>query len=125
MRLLLDTHVAVWWFNDPAKVRPDARDALEDASNEALLSAASVWEAALKQASGRLNLPIRLDDLARSGGLVELAISWEHSRAAAELPRLHGDPFDRMLVAQALLENLVLVTRDRAVAPYDVATMPA
>ena len=125
MRLLLDTHVAVWWFNDPRKVRADARAALEDSSSEAFLSAASVWEAGLKQATGRLNLPRQLDDLGRSGGLIELPISWDHARVAAELPRLHGDPFDRMLVAQALLEGLVLVTRDLLVTQYDVATMPA
>jgi len=125
VRLLLDTHVAVWWFNDPRKVRADARAALEDSSSEAFLSAASVWEAGLKQATGRLDLPIQLDDLGRSGGLIELPISWDHARVAAELPRLHGDPFDRMLVAQALLEGLVLVTRDLLVTQYDVATMPA
>lgn len=125
MRLLLDTHVAVWWFNDLARVRPDARVALEDPSNDALLSAASVWEAGLKQATGRLDLPIHLDDLGRSGGLIELPISWEHARAAAELPRLHGDPFDRILVAQAMLEDLVLLTRDPRIREYDVATMPA
>ena len=125
MRLLLDTRIAVWWFNDPAKVRPDARVALEDPSNEALLSAASVWEAGLKQATGRLDLPIKLDDLARSAGLIELPIAWEHARVAAELPRLHGDPFDRMLVAQAVLQDLVILTRDPLIREYDVATMPA
>ncbi len=125
MRLLLDTHVAVWWFNDPGKVRTDARAALEDSSNEAFLSAASVWEAGLKQTTGRLDLPRQLDDLGRSGGFVELPISWAHARVAAELPRLHGDPFDRMLVAQAVLEDLVIVTRDSLIRQYPVATMPA
>lgn len=125
MKLLLDTHVAVWWFNDPANVRPDARAALEDSSNDALLSAASIWEAGLKQASGRLDLPVRLDDLGRRAGLIQLSISWEHARVAVGLPRLHRDPFDRVLVAQALLEGLVLVTRDSAITQYDVATMPA
>ena len=125
MRLLLDTHVAVWWFNDPTKVRPDARSVLEDSANDAFLSSASVWETGLKQATGRLDLPRQLDDLGRSEGLIELAISWEHARTAAALPRLHGDPFDRMLVAQALIEDLVVLTRDPLVQQYDVATMPA
>ena len=125
MRLLLDTHVAVWWFNDPSQVRPEARGALEDSSNDTLLSAASVWEAGLKQVTGKLEVPLSLGESARRWGLLELSISWEHAKLAAELPPLHGDPFDRMLVAQALVEELVLVTRDRAVAQYDVATMPA
>ena len=125
MRLLLDTHVALWWFNDPTRVRPAALEAIEDGANEAILSAASVWEAGIKQSVGRLTPPRSLAESARLRGLSELRVSWEHATLAADLPLLHGDPFDRMLVAQAVAEDLVLVTRDPLVQQYDVATMPA
>jgi PIN domain nuclease of toxin-antitoxin system len=125
VRLLLDTHVAVWWLNDPGMLRGEAQAALEDDANETLLSAASVWEAAIKESLGRFAPPVPLYESATSAGLVELPVSWAHAQSAAALPRLHADPFDRMLVAQALAEKLVLVTRDSAVTQYDVATMPA
>jgi PIN domain nuclease of toxin-antitoxin system len=125
VRLLLDTHVALWWLNEPSLLRPDARTTLEDGENETFLSAASIWEAAIKESLGRFEPPAPLHESAAKTGLVELPISWAHARSAAALPRLHADPFDRMLVAQAHLEGLVLVTRDRAVLQYDVATMPA
>ena len=125
MRLLLDTHVAFWWFNDAERVAGEARGALEDPSNVVWMSAASVWEMGLKHAAGRLEIPTPLDEAARWTGVFELAVTWAHARAASELPLLHGDPFDRMLVAQAQAENLVLVTRDPLVRQYDVATMPA
>lgn len=125
MRLLLDTHVAVWWLNTPDTLRIEARSALGDERNELVLSAASIWEAGIKESVGRFHPPAPLDESARRSGLLELPVSWAHARSAAALPRLHGDPFDRMLVAQALLESLILVTRDTAVTQYDVATMPA
>lgn len=125
MRLLLDTHVAIWWFNDPRGIRPETREELEDPANEAILSAVSVWEAGVKQVVGRLTTPLTLDESARRFGLSELPISWEHARVSTELPRLHADPFDRLLVAQAHVEKLVLVTGDPAIQRYDVATMAA
>jgi PIN domain nuclease of toxin-antitoxin system len=88
-----------------------------------LLSAASVWEAGIKAAGGRLALPSPFDDAAADAGVLELPIHWGHARRAAALPTLHRDPFDRMLVAQALEEGLVLITRDPLVRQYPVATM--
>ena len=123
MNLLLDTHVALWFFNDPARVRETAYDAIEDGDNLVHLSAASVWESAIKEATGRLTVPEPLESAASAAGFVELPVTWGHARAAAALPLVHTDPFDRMLVAQAAAENLVLVTRDPRVAAYPVATM--
>ena len=125
MRLLLDTHVAIWFFEDPALLVDDARQAVQDPRNVSYLSAASVWEAAVKQSLGRISLPEQLDTGAVRAGFEELPVTWAHGRAAAALPAIHGDPFDRMLVAQAAAEDLVLLTRDPLVVQYDVATMPA
>ena len=125
MRLLLDTHVAIWFFEAPALVADEAREAIEDSGNRTYLSAASVWESAVKQSLGRISLPEALDVGAVRAGFEELPVTWAHGRAAATLPAMHSDPFDRMLVAQAIAEDLVLVTRDRLVAQYPVATMPA
>jgi PIN domain nuclease of toxin-antitoxin system len=102
-----------------------ALEAIEDGGNEVYVSAASVWEAALKVAAGRLRMPIGLDEAAAAAGFAELPIRWDDARRAAALPPLHSDPFDRMLVAQALESRMVLVTRDRTVRQYDVPTLAA
>lgn len=125
MRLLLDTHVAIWFFEDPALLTEEARVAIEDSGNAAFLSAASVWEWAVKNALGKISMSITLDAGATRAGFEELPVTWAHGRAAAALPALHTDPFDRMLVAQAGVEHLVLLTRDRLVAQYPVQTMRA
>lgn len=125
MKVLLDTHAAIWWFSDPSLLDSHARTTLEDPQTAVFLSAASVWEAATKASSGRLELPMPLADAARQSGVHELGIGWEHAQRAAELPPIHRDPFDRFMVAQAIVEGLVLVTRDAVIARYPVATMPA
>lgn len=89
------------------------------------LSSASVWETAIKIEAGRLEIPESIESMAREANLTELPITWSHASRAAALPPLHHDPFDRMLVAQAIEEALVLITRDALVRRYDVATMPA
>lgn len=123
MNLLLDTHVLLWWANDPAKVAADARTAIADSANEVFVSAASVWEAAIKEAAGRLAAPSPVEEAAAAAGMVELPIRWPHTRRAAALPPLHRDPFDRMLVAQSLEEGLVLVTRDPLVRQYGAPSL--
>lgn len=125
MRLLLDTHIAIWFFQDPALLTVEARAAIEDPGNASFLSAASVWEWAIKNALGKISMPITLDEGADRAGFEELPVTWAHGRVAAALPMLHADPFDRMLVAQAAVEDLVIVTRDRQVAQYPIPTMPA
>jgi PIN domain nuclease of toxin-antitoxin system len=119
--LLLDTHVFLWWRTNSARLNASARDAIATAS-VVFVSAASVWEAAIKIALGRLTLPEPFSKGVDRSGFRRLAISFEHAEAAAALPRHHGDPFDRMLVAQAQLEGFTLVTHDELLAPYG-ATM--
>ncbi len=89
------------------------------------MSAASIWEAAIKLAAGRLSTPAPLEEAAAAARIRELPIQWRHARRAAALPTLHRDPFDRMLVGQALEEGLVLMTRDPLVEQYAVSTMLA
>jgi PIN domain nuclease of toxin-antitoxin system len=125
VRLLLDTHVALWWIEDRDQLAADAREAIADIKNDAHVSAASVWEVEVKRAAGRIETPGLLAEAARRLGFLELPIAWQHATTAASLPPIHRDPFDRMLVAQALEEGLVLVTRDPLVRQYPVATMPA
>lgn len=109
---------------DPA-LRPSARSAIEDGDTLVAVSAASAWEIAIKSAWGKLRAPDDLEAELRRNSFVQLPIRVVHAVRAGELPRLHGDPFDRMLVAQAELERLTLVTRDPRLAAYGVATLAA
>jgi PIN domain nuclease of toxin-antitoxin system len=125
MRLLLDTHVALWWMFDPDRLSDEVREALGDEENAVFLSAVSVWEAVIKEGAQRLSTPGRLEDAAAEQGMEELRVAWRHARRVAALPSLHRDPFDRLLVAQALEEGLVLATRDPLVRQYPVTTVVA
>ena len=125
MRLLLDTHVALWWLNNPAELHESARDAIADGANEVAVSAASVWEVAIKATAGRLDIPTPFLAALKKAELAELPITWAHSHRVARLPGHHRDPFDRILIAQALEDGLVLVTRDPAIREYRVATLAA
>jgi len=110
-------------MSEPARVRGEARGALEDAANDVFVSAASIWETLIKVTAGRMTTEVRIDEAAARSGFLELPITWAHARRTSELPLLHRDPFDRMLVGQAIEEGLVLVTRDPLVQQYPVSTM--
>lgn len=120
--LLLDTHVFLWWRANDARLTANARSAIAT-TPIVFVSAASAWEAAIKIALGRLALPEPFSQGVDDSGFRRLAISFEHAQVAAALPRHHGDPFDRMLVAQAQLEGCTLVTHDEMLAPYGVSTL--
>ncbi len=124
MRYLLDTHTFLWWIVDDPRLSPRAVSLIRDSSNEILFSAASAWEIAVKAQLGRITFD---DDLAEviprqvaTNGFRSLAIQCEHAVRVARLPLLHRDPFDRMLVAQAQLERVALLTADPAIARYEV-----
>lgn len=125
MRLLADSHVLVWWAENPALLSPASRDALADPENEVYLSAASLWELGLKVAKGKLRLPPTFAAVLRADGFSDLPVLARHAERAVSLPPIHGDPFDRMLVAQALEEGLILVSRDAFVASYAVRQIVA
>ena len=125
MRLLLDTHTFLWWCKDDPQLGEAERAAIRDGANEVFLSAASVWEMAIKQALGRLKVPEPPSVAAPRMGMVPLPISFAHAEATSLLPPRHRDPFDRLLVAQARTEGLTLVTRDPLIRAYPgVAFLP-
>lgn len=123
MRLLLDTHVLLWAHADPRRLGA-AREVLADTSNVLLFSAASAWEIAIKVGLGRLELPERVDTWVPSRvaslGALPLSVDVDHATRVASLPPVHGDPFDRLLVAQASALDLVLVSADPVFGRYDV-----
>lgn len=126
MRLLLDTHVLIWWLNDDAALSYDARQAIASQESEVFVSAASVWEIAIKQALGKLDFPIaRMAEILDKVGLAPLGIEVHHAILAGSLPRLHADPFDRMLIAQAQHEGMTIVTADPLFRQYAVAVREA
>ncbi|MGI8948516.1 MAG: type II toxin-antitoxin system VapC family toxin [Ornithinimicrobium sp.] len=121
MSLLLDTHVFLWWLADHPRLSREARTAIGDGSARVFVSAATLWEAEIKAALGRLH-PAAVDLAAEvaANGFTELAVTGRYTRTAALLPAHHTDPFDRMLVAQAQTDGLRLVTADRTLQRYDV-----
>ncbi len=122
MRLLLDTHVLIWWLNDDAALSVTARQAITDPGSEVFVSAASAWEIAIKRALGKLEFPIdRISKILDEAGFAPLGIEVQHTIRAGALPRHHDDPFDRMLIAQARLEGLVIATADSTFRKYDVS----
>ncbi|MDQ6773176.1 MAG: type II toxin-antitoxin system VapC family toxin [Candidatus Dormibacteraeota bacterium] len=123
MRLLLDTHVLLWWLADDPSLDVEARRAIASGDAEVSVSAASAWEIAIKKALGKLQAP---DDLAAQlehHRFLGLPITIAHALAAGRLPPHHADPFDRMLVAQAIAEGLTIVTRDARIAAYGVTVL--
>jgi len=116
VRLLLDTHVFLWW-RAAREMRPEAMEAIRGA-DDVFISAASAWEVAIKAGAGKLRLGASFGDGVAQSGFVPLPVNFLHAAAAGELPPHHRDPFDRMLVAQARVERLTLVSHDRRLEPY-------
>lgn len=123
MRLLLDTHIFLWWVSDWERISESVRTAIADPDNEVLVSAVTGWEIGIKKAKGRLVAPDNLAAVIEEKGFEHLPMTFAHAERAADLPPHHRDPFDRVLIAQAQAEGLVLVTRDSRIADYEVATM--
>lgn len=127
MRALLDTHVFLWWNMDDPRLSDSIREIISDGRNELLLSAASAWEIAIKAGRGRLTLPAPPQEYVadRLGlhGFRPLPISLGHALHVYNLPNHHRDPFDRLLVAQAQLEEIPILTADPVIARYDVKTI--
>jgi PIN domain nuclease of toxin-antitoxin system len=125
MKLLLDSHVFIWWIEDA--LPPVIRSACMDEANTLLVSAVSAWELQIKQDLGKLKLsaPVQMlvEEQLQTNGLELLPIKLEHVWALADLPRLHGDPFDRMLIAQSRHEGMTLVSADSVMREYPVEVL--
>ncbi|HEY3776997.1 MAG TPA: type II toxin-antitoxin system VapC family toxin [Rhizomicrobium sp.] len=119
MKFLLDTHVAVWWFAGSKRLGNEARRIITTPDVELFFSAASWWELAIKAALGRLDFDlVRARQILQKNEIAMLAVTFDHGDRAAALAEHHKDPFDRMLVAQAMFENLRLLTRDTQLKAY-------
>ena len=128
MKILLDTHVLLWAAGEAEKLSTDARALLEDPGNTLVFSAASVWEIVIKSALGRSDFRVDVALLRRGlldNGYTELAILSAHAVAVGELPTIHKDPFDRMLIAQSKVEGMMLLTADATVLQYRGVIMSA
>lgn len=124
MRLLLDTHVLLWALTDDRRLAPEARAAISDGRNAVFVSAASAWEITIKRALGKLRAPSDLALQLREARFEDLDVSVDHALAVGDLPDHHRDPFDRLLVAQATVAGLTLVTHDPQIQRYDIAILP-
>ena len=120
MNVLLDTHIVLWWLADDPALPSAAAEVVADPVTTAVVSAASVWEIAVKRAAGRLEVPDDLLEVLEAGDFEPLPIAASHALAAGDLPPHHHDPFDRMLIAQARCEGLTLISVDERFAEYDV-----
>ena len=123
MNLLLDTHVLLWAFENSPELAEDAREAIIDGNNLVFVSSATVWEISIKKAIGKLEVPDNLLEEIRDHRFTQLNMEFEHSLLAGALPFIHKDPFDRMLVAQAMVEKLTIITRDDFIPKYQVKVL--
>jgi PIN domain nuclease of toxin-antitoxin system len=125
VKLLLDTNALIWTFADPTRFSTYVADTIQDESNEVYVSVVSAWEIGVKRAKGKLDLPGDMEAMVAEKKFTSLPLSMRHGLAVESLPPEHHDPFDRMLVAQAQMEGLTLVTSDRTMRRYPIAVLPA
>jgi PIN domain nuclease of toxin-antitoxin system len=127
VRLLLDTHALIWWLLGDDALSTTAQDAIADSGNESFVSAASAWEVATKYRIGKLPeaafFAADVAGIVAGHGFAELPISIRHGQIAGGLPGIHKDPFDRMLIAQAITENMAIVSRDAILSAYGIVRL--
>lgn len=123
MKYLLDTQIILWWLTEPEKLSDKIRTIIEDRSNSIFLSSVSFWEMAIKQSIGRLIIPKNMIDILALQKFEILPLTAEEGLGVSDLPFIHRDPFDRILVIQAKINNLVLITGDQKITEYPVPTI--
>ena len=124
-KVLLDTHVLLWWLADHPKLGEKSRKIITDERNDIFVSAVSIWEIAIKKNKGLLKAPDNIDAIVEDEGFSKLAISLFHGEQAGSLENIHRDPFDRMLIAQAQAEGLELLTADKTIPKYGLRVIDA
>jgi PIN domain nuclease of toxin-antitoxin system len=120
VQLLLDTHALLWWLDNHKALSMKSLAAIKDGGNTIFVSAATAWEISIKRALGKLRAPDALEEALEANRFLQLPISVHHALVAGDLPRQHDDPFDRMLVAQAQVENLIVITHDSQIGRYGI-----
>ena len=125
MNLLLDTHVLLWWLDDHPSLSRKAKDAVADGKNLVCVSAVVIWEIKIKEALGKLKIPRNFRNVIENQPFEMLDVKVEHAHAVGDLPPHHRDPFDRMLIAQARVEGLTIVTRDIHFRKYKIPLIEA
>lgn len=123
MNLLLDTHILLWWLADDEALSAGVRELIASEASRVFVSSATAWEIAIKSGLGTLTLRDSWMDAAVADGFEQLAVTWNHAAHVRDLPMIHRDPFDRLIVAQAREEALVVVTSDEVVTQYPVETV--
>ncbi|MBD3421745.1 MAG: PIN domain-containing protein [Chitinivibrionales bacterium] len=123
MNIMLDTHILLWWLDDPAKLTDDACGLISSGSNNVYISSAVIWEIVLKKSLGKLEIPPELDTIIQENRFQYLPVAPQHAFALEKLPNIHRDPFDRILIAQALHEKFTFITRDAHILRYDIETV--
>ena len=118
-KYLLDTHIFLWWISDSGQLSKEVFDIISDGSNQIYISSASIWEIAIKEALGKLTVNANLDNSIEKNGFIELKVSAVCANATKKLEQIHRDPFDRMLISQAIEGNMVLITVDGYIIQYD------
>ncbi len=123
MNLLLDTHILIWALENNSQLTGNVRDIIIDGKNLVFVSSVSAWEISIKKSIGKLQAPDNLMEEIEQHRFSPLDINFKHSQLAGQLPYIHKDPFDRMLIAQAIIEKLILVTKDSFIPQYDVKVL--
>ena len=123
MKYLLDTHVLLWWLDNNSPLSPSGRNTINNERNEIFVSAASIWEIAIKKHAGKLDAPDNLLSILHTSRISTVPMTALHAETAGDLPNHHADPFDRMLIAQAMKEDFTLMTHDKKLQAYGVACL--
>lgn len=124
-KIILDTHVFIWWLDDDPKLGPKASELIEDENNQVCVSVASVWEISIKRKAEKLNFEYDIGKIIVEQGFTLLDISAFHAELAGNLPEHHKDPFDRMIIAQAQAEGMEIMTKDRQFPAYNTRLIDA
>jgi PIN domain nuclease of toxin-antitoxin system len=117
-KYLLDTHIFIWWLSDVKELSKEVIEIISDSSNQIYVSSASIWEIAIKESLGKIKIDANLDNIIEENGFKELQISAKCANATKTLEPIHKDPFDRILISQAIKHNLILITKDKEILKY-------
>ncbi|HPQ54329.1 MAG TPA: type II toxin-antitoxin system VapC family toxin [Spirochaetota bacterium] len=125
MNVLLDTHTLLWWLDDNPTLSREAINIISDGKNVVFISAASIWEIRIKESIGKIDIPLNFKEILEKQPFEVLSITSEHAHAIKELPLIHRDPFDRMLITQGKIEKLAIITRDVIFSEYNINVIKA